>query len=342
MSLTTAEIAQHIGGELSGSGDTAITGVAKIEEAGESQITFIANRKYLKHLSESKAGAVIVHKDVEDVVGPVLIRVDDPYFAFMKTVILFHPPEPLIDEGIHDTAVIGESTQLGESLAVGAHVTIGRRCKIGDNSVLMPGVVIADDVHIGNNCLIHANVSIREKVVIGDRVIIQDGAVIGSDGFGFAPHQGAYHKIPQVGTVVIEDDVEIGANTTIDRATMGETRIKKGTKLDNLIQVAHNCTIGEHTVSAAQTGLSGSTHIGSHVRIGGQVGFAGHLKVGDNVAIGAQSGVHRDVPPDSNIFGTPAVPMKEAFKISAAQRHLPQMLKDIKELKKKIEDLDKS
>ncbi|MEJ2629598.1 MAG: UDP-3-O-(3-hydroxymyristoyl)glucosamine N-acyltransferase, partial [bacterium] len=223
------------------------------------------------------------------------LQVKNPYFAFSKVVKLFHPEKLLIEKGIHDTAVIGKHTKLGKDVSLGARVVIGRECTIGDRTVIMPGVVIGDGVKIGEDCRIHANVSIREKVVINNRVIIHNGTVVGSDGFGFALEQGKYHKIPQIGTVVIEDDVEIGANTTIDRAALGETVIARGTKIDNLIQIAHNCKIGEDCVIASQAGISGSTTIGKRVQIGGQAGFIGHITIGDNAIIAAQSGVSKSI-----------------------------------------------
>ena len=341
MTLKLQKIAEMIEGEVVGDGGVEISGVAKIEEAGNGEITFLANKKYIKYLKESRASAVIVPMDIDEAGGKAFIRVKNPYYAFLQMILLFHPPVPLIEKGIDPTAVVGEKSSLGKDLSIGAHVVIGRRCKIGDGTILMPGVVLGDDVTVGQNCLLHANVSLREKIILGDRVILQNGVVVGSDGFGFAPEAGSYHKIPQVGTVVIEDDVEVGANTTIDRATLGETRIKKGAKLDNLIQIAHNCTVGENTVIAAQAGLSGSTHIGSGVRVGGQVGFAGHMEIGDGAAIGAQSGVSKSVPKGVFMFGYPAKPHIEEFRIQAALKRLPQMLKQIKELNEKIQILEK-
>ena len=340
MHLKLSEIAKKVQGEVVGNGEVEITGVAKIEEAKEGEITFLANTKYAKFLSESKSSAVIVPMDITEAGGKLLLRTKNPYYAFLQTVNLFYPSEPLIEKGIHDTAVIGKDTELGKDLSVGPYVVVGRRCRVGDGSVLMPGVVIGDDVTIGEGCTLQARVCLRERVVIGDRVIIHNGAIVGSDGFGFAPEGGKYHKIPQVGTVVIEDDVEIGANTTIDRATLDETRIKRGAKLDNLIQVGHNCTIGENTVIAAQTGLSGSTHIGNGVRAGGQVGFAGHMKVGDGASIGAQSGVSKTVPPGVSVFGYPAKPLMEELRIQAALKRLPQVLKEVKDLKEHIRRLE--
>jgi UDP-3-O-[3-hydroxymyristoyl] glucosamine N-acyltransferase len=341
MDLTLQEILAHTGGELVGDGNTFITGLAKIEEAGPGQITFLANRKYLKHLSETRASAVIVSQDMEVPEGRSYIRTKNPYFAFVQVIRLFHPDRPPLEEGIHPSAVIGRDCRLQESVRIGGHVVIGNRCTIGKNTTLLPGVVLGDEVTVGDDCIIHSNVSIREKVVLENRIIIHDGTVIGSDGFGFAFEGGKYHKIPQIGTVVIEDDVEIGANVTIDRASLGETRIGKGAKLDNLIQIAHNCVIGENTAIAAQAGLSGSTIIGKGVRIGGQAGFAGHMKVGDFAAVTAQSGVSKDVPPGVTVTGYMAMPHREAFKLEASIRKLPELLKQLKRLQDKIAAIEK-
>ena len=342
MVMKLGEIAARLGGKVVGNEGIEIRGVAKIEEAREGEITFVANPKYAKFLNETKAAAVIVPMDMTGSGDIPLILTKNPYYAFLQTVSLFYPSEPLIEKGIHSTAIIGEKTQLDDDLSIGPHVVVGKRCRIGSRTVLMPCVVLGDDVVIGEDCVLHANVSIREKVVLGNRVTIHNGSVVGSDGFGFAPEEGKYYKIPQVGTVVIEDDVEIGANSTIDRATLGETRIKRGAKLDNLIQVGHNCTIGEDTVIAGQAGLSGSTHVGRNVRVGGQVGFAGHLHVGDNVTIGAQSGVSKSIPPGIMVFGYPAKPHMEEFRIQGAQKRLPQLIKEVKQLKERIRELEKS
>jgi len=341
MVLKLAEIAARVGGEVVGNGELEITGVAKIEEAKEGEITFLANRKYAKFLEHTGASAIIVPEDISKVPGKSLLRTKNPYFTFLKTVTLFYPPKPLLEKGIHKTAIIGEGAKLGKDISIGPHVVIGKKCKIGDRTILMPGVVIGDNVTVGNDCLVHANVCLREKVVIGDRVILHNGVVVGSDGFGFALEEGKYYKIPQVGTVIIEDDVEIGANSTIDRATLGETRIKKGAKLDNLIQVGHNCIIGENTVIAAQTGLSGSTKIGKGVRVGGQVGFAGHMEIGDGAAVGAQAGVTKSIPPGVMVSGYPARPHREELRIEAVMQQLPQLFKETKDLEKRFYELEK-
>ncbi|MCK5145772.1 UDP-3-O-(3-hydroxymyristoyl)glucosamine N-acyltransferase [bacterium] len=340
--FTLQSIAELVDGELVGPPDMIINGVSKIEEGKEGSISFLANTKYVKHLENTGASAVIIPLDVEVPTQLPVIRCKNSYFAFMQTIRMFFPVRPFIPAGVHASAIIGEGTDLGRGAAVGAHVVIGSNCSIGANTQILPNTVVGDGVKIGDDCIIHANVSLREAVILGDRVVIYDGTVIGCDGFGFVPHNGAYHKIPQIGTVVIEDDVEIGANVTIDRATMGETRILCGTKLDNLIQVAHNCSIGPHTVIAAQTGLSGSTNIKGWCRVGGQVGFAGHISIGDNVAIMAQSGVSKSLKDNEVVVGSPAGPHRQEMRLDAAKRQLPKALKDIKEIKAKLDDLSAS
>ncbi|RKY82718.1 UDP-3-O-(3-hydroxymyristoyl)glucosamine N-acyltransferase [candidate division KSB1 bacterium] len=342
MGIILGKIAEKVNGELIGDGQIVIEDVAKIEEAQKGTITFLANPKYLKYLETSGASAVIIGKDVEHTGEKPVIKADDPYFAFLQVVLMFHTEKIQIEPGVHKTAVVGRNVKLGKNTAIGANVFIGDNCTIGDNTIVMPGVVIEEDVVIGRDCLLRPLVSLRNGVRIGDRVVLHNGVVVGSDGFGFAFHQGIYHKIPQIGTVVIEDDVEIGANSTIDRATMGETRIKKGTKIDNLVQVAHNCIIGEHTVIAAQAGLSGSTKIGNYVRIGGQAGFAGHLSLGNNSAVMAQSGVSKSFPDNVTIFGYPAALSREEFRRQGALRKLPDLLKQFTELKKEVEELKKN
>jgi len=335
------DIATHLGGEVEGDENLEITGLAPIEEAKSGDLTFLSNPKYVKFLERTQASAIILPKDMVCPPGKSVIRVANPYFAFAQVIPLFYPSKPFLPVGIHPTAVIGEEVLLGKDVAIGPYVVIGDRCRIGEGTVLFPGVILGEEVWIGSHCVIHARVSIRERVRLGDRVIVHDGAVIGSDGFGFAFEGGKYHKIPQVGTVIIEDDVEIGANVTIDRATLGETRICKGVKLDNLIQIAHNCYIGEHTAIAGQAGLSGSTRLGKYVRVGGQAGFAGHLEVGDFAIVAAQSGVDKSIPPRVMVFGYPARPHREALRFEAGVHQIPQVLKTLRELRKRIENLEK-
>jgi UDP-3-O-[3-hydroxymyristoyl] glucosamine N-acyltransferase len=343
------EIAQYLGGTLDGDPDGEIFTIAKIEEAREGALTFLANPKYARYLAATRASAVIVGPTVRVEERPpelpplTLVRVADPYVGFVRILAKFHPPQPPIPPGSHPAAVIDPSATIGTDVRIGAHAVIGARCRVGDRTIIAPCTVLGDDVRVGNDCILYANVSIREGCSIGARCILQSGAVIGSDGFGFAPKpDGTYEKIPQMGIVVVEDDVEIGANTTVDRATLGETRIRRGAKLDNLIQVAHNVTIGENTVMAAQCGVSGSTRIGHNVMVGGQVGFTGHIEVADGVRIGAQSGVHRSLTTaNATYFGSPAYPHREAMRIHGAFPQLPELLATVRVLMKRIEELEK-
>jgi len=340
MALNLSKIAEIAGGELAGDGSVAITGVARIEDAGAGDISFIASARYLQHLDASPVSALIIPKDLAFKHQLPVIRAENPYFAFLKVVSAFYPPKPLIEKGVHETAVIPRSVRLGKDISIGAYVVIGEDCEIGDRCVILPGVVLGNGVSMNEDCLVHTNVSIRDGVKLGSRVVLHNGVVLGSDGFGFTQESGQYHKIPQVGTVVIEDDVEIGANTAIDRSMLGETRICSGVKLDNLIQIGHNCTVGEHTVISGQAGVSGSTHIGKYVRIGGQAGFAGHIRIGDRAAIGAQAGVSKNVPEGIMVSGYPAKPHRDELRLEAAVRRLPELLKEVKELKIKVRDLE--
>ena len=342
------EIAGFIHGDISGDKDVEITNVAKIEDAHPGDITFLANLKYKKYLRTTSASAILLTKrtefeELQRRENPIsIVRVEDPYQSFLQLIDKFSPlPQPLAI-GIHPTAVISKTAKLAEKTAIGAYVVIGEHCVIDSKAVIHPGTVLGDHVHIGSNTLIYPNVTIREYCWIGDRVVIHSGTVIGSDGFGFATKEdGTYEKIPQRGIVFIEDDVEIGANCTIDRATLGETRIKMGAKLDNLIQVAHNVIIGEHTVIAAQTGISGSSKVGKHCSFGGQVGLTGHITIADNTSIGAQSGVPKTIDQPGKIwFGYPAKELHETLKIQAAVGQLPALLHEIRNMQKKIEELE--
>lgn len=330
---TLGELAQILQGKVVGDPDTPIHGIAKIEDARQGDLTFLTNPKYQKKLMDSDAGALLAgHGVTWD--RPVL-QVDNPYVALGKLLEILYPSPVSVEVGIHPSAVVAESATIGTNVRIGALCSIGQDCTIADNVTLHPRVVLYPGVTIGEGSLLHAGVIVRENTQIGKRVIVQNGAVIGADGFGFAAAEGEYRKIPQVGTVLIEDDVEIGANTTIDRATLGVTRIRRGTKLDNLIQVAHNVDIGEDTVIAAQTGISGSTKIGKGCRIGGQVGFVGHITIGDGVMIGAQSGVPHSLPSGEIHSGCPAVPHREWLKQSAYMKRLPELFQKIKELENK-------
>jgi UDP-3-O-[3-hydroxymyristoyl] glucosamine N-acyltransferase len=321
-----------------------ITGIAGIQEAQEGEITFLSNPKYRRYLRQSRASAIILTEEMidQDVTIPVIIS-EDPYYTFAKVLALFHPIErQSFVVGIHPTAVIHEEVSIGQGVSVGPHVVVCEGTEIGDRVVLLSNVVVGRHCRIGPETFIYPNVTLYDRTVIGARVILHAGVVIGSDGFGFAPGKDGYHKIPQVGNVLIEDDVEIGANTTIDRGTMGVTRIARGTKIDNLVQIAHNVTIGRNTVIAAQVGIGGSTHIGDDVQIGGQAGLVGHIEVGNGAGIGAQAGVTKSVPGRVMITGYPARPLWTVRRTDAAQHRLPELLKTIREQEKRITTLEEA
>ena len=337
---TLGEIAKQIGGELHGDAELVISDTAEIDKAQPGTITFVANPQYRSRLTETRASAVII--DERSGVSPSIpyIKTIDAYYGFLQAFLMFHPTQRLLEPGIHSSAVIEESANLGTENTIGANVYIGANVQIGNNCQIFPNCVILNDSRIGDNCILYPLVSIRENCQIGNNVIIHNGAVIGSDGFGFVPFQGKFHKIPQIGRVVIEDDVEIGANVTIDRATMGETVVKSGVKLDNLVHLAHNVVVGNNTVMAAQTGISGSTRIGKNVMIGGQVGTVGHITIGDRVQIGAQSGVAKSIPEGEVVFGYPARPIMKTKRIEAALNNLPELLKRVRKLEEIVKRLD--
>jgi UDP-3-O-[3-hydroxymyristoyl] glucosamine N-acyltransferase len=346
--MKLSEIAAIVGGETAGGGDCEIRRLAKIEEAGAGDITFLANPKYRKHLATTAASAVLISPSDAAEIPPdrpsplLAVCVADPYLAFVRLIDVFYPEAAHPVPGIHATAVLGKGSVTGTGVSIGAHAVIGERCSLGDGAVIGAGAVIGDDVTVGSRSTIGANVTVREQCRVGNNVMIHPGTVIGSDGFGFAPQpDGTYKKIPQRGIVVIEDDVEIGANCTIDRATLGETRIETGVKLDNLIQIAHNVVVGRHTVIAAQTGISGSTRIGEYCAIAGQVGFVGHVHIAEHTTIGAQSGIHKGISePGKTWFGYPARPIQEQLRIEGAIRQLPELLRTIRDLQKRIEELE--
>lgn len=339
--FTLAQIAEEIGGKLFGDSGIKIKNVAQINNATADQITFLANPKYKEALEKTKASAVIIDQKIDIIPSIPYIIVMDAYFGFLQTFLMFNPKKKLLDSGIHSSAVIHKTAKLGKDVSISGNVWIGSGVTIGDRTQIFPNCVLLNDCKIGKDCILYPSVTVREDCVIGNRVIIHNGAVIGSDGFGFAPHDGKYHKIPQVGLVVIEDEVEIGSNTTIDRATMGETVIKRGVKLDNLIHIAHNCVIGENTAMAAQTGISGSTTIGKNVVMAGQVGTIGHITIGNNVQIGAQSGVAKSIPDNEIYFGSPARPIMRTKRIETIIGNLPELMKRIRNLENTVVELQK-
>ncbi len=337
MNLT--KIAELVGGRLVGDPHTEITDLAKIQMAGAGHLTFLANPKYAKYLETTKASAILVSVDQEPE-GVNYIQVADPYLAFLEVLSTFYPPKNPDFSGIHPSSVVNDSAVIDQSAQIGPNVYIGASVTIGANTVIYPNCTILDGAQIGANCCFYPSVSVREGCQIGNDVRIHDGTVVGSDGFGFAPDGEKYKKIPQMGIVVIKDGVEIGANCTIDRATLGETVIGRGCKIDNLVQIAHNVIIEENTVIAAQTGVSGSTKVGKHVTLAGQVGVVGHIEIGDNVIIAAQSGVSKSVPAGEVWFGYPASPIMKQKKIEASLRHLPELVKKVNSLKAELKNLE--
>lgn len=340
MGMRLDEIARSVGGKLVGDGAIAIRRVEPIEEAGEGAISFVANRRYRHFLSSTKASAVIVPPELEqDAIGPCIVS-SNPYLCLQKVVRLFYGDGVVFPKGVHETAVMGTDVRLGEDVHLGPYVVIEDGCELGDGVVVGAGCFVGKGSRIGDRAILYPNVTVYHGTEIGRAVIVHSGVTIGSDGFGFAFDGARYHKIPQVGKVVIEDEVEIGANTAIDRAALGITRIGRGTKIDNLVQIGHNVTVGAHTAIAGQAGISGSTKIGSAVQIGGQVGLAGHIVVGDRARIGGQAGVTRSVPEGTVVSGYPARPHREEMRIEAAQAKLPELLKMVKEQGKRIEALE--
>jgi len=340
--LNLDTLASKIGGTVHGDGSVEVTGVAEIAKAQATEITFLANPKYKHLLNSCEAGAVIIDGNADLIPNIPYIEVPNAYFGFLQAFLLFNPQKELLKPGIHSTAVIEETATLGENVTIGANVYIGEGVTIGDNTRILPNCVILNNSSIGKGCLFYPSVGVREGCSIGDRVIVHNGAVIGSDGFGFAPYGGRFHKIPQVGTVIVENDVEIGANVTIDRATLGETVIRSGVKLDNMVHIAHNVIVDEHTVMAAQTAISGSTKIGKNVMIGGQVGTVGHITIGDGAQIAAKSGIAKSVEPGEQMFGAPAHPIMKAKRIEAVIKNLPNLAKRVRQLEKALEKLSET
>jgi len=338
MRKTLREIADIVGGEVLGDADVVITGVCGIREAASGDITFLANPKYLPLLELTRASAVITSREVSSAKKP-LLRTDNPSLAFAKVVSLVAPDDIKHPRGIAPSAVIAASAKIGRNVAVGANAVIEEDVSVADGAIIYPGCFIGYGTTIGAKTLIYSNVSIRERTQIGDRVIIHSGAVVGSDGFGFATIDGVHHKIPQIGTVVVEDDVEIGANVTIDRARFDKTVIGKGTKIDNLVHIAHNVVVGKHCLIAGQAGISGSTVLGDSVILAGQVGLVGHITIGENSVVMAQAGVSKDVPANTMMMGYPAKPHDVYKKVNACVQNLPKLFEKVKELQKKIEAL---
>jgi len=343
MQFTAQQIAMLVTGTIEGNPDTTVTSFGKIEEAVAGQLSFLANPKYQDYLYTTKASLVIVNENLQlqKNITATLVRVKDAYSAFATLLTTYQNLKAQQKKGIETPSHIANSATLGTDVFIGAFAYIGEKVSIGNNTKIFPGAYIAENVSIGNNSTIHAGVKIYEDCIIGNDVVIHAGTVIGSDGFGFAPQpDGSYQKVPQIGNVIIEDQVEIGANTTIDRATMGSTIIKKGVKLDNLIQIAHNVEIGSQTVIAAQTGISGSTKLGQKIMIGGQAGIAGHLTIANGVKIAGGAGVTKNLDGEGKSYaGFPAEDAKQSLKAQVYTRQLPELEKRVKELEKLIAEL---
>ncbi|MDR1982000.1 MAG: UDP-3-O-(3-hydroxymyristoyl)glucosamine N-acyltransferase [Tannerellaceae bacterium] len=340
MEFSAQQIADLLNGTVEGNPDVKISAFAKIEEGKPEALSFLANLKYEHHLYTTEAGVVLVNHDFvpSAPVRTTLIRVANAYAALAVLLDLSDQSKKK-KTGIDSTAFIHSSVSMGGDCYVGNFAYIGENVKIGDNCNVYPHAYIGENVTIGNNCILYPHTTIYEGCVIGNNCILHAGSVVGSDGFGFAPEEGHYKKIPQLGNVVLEDDVEIGANTTIDRAVMDSTIIRKGVKLDNLVQIAHNVEVGECTVMAAQTGISGSVKIGAHCRFGGQAGLAGHIRVGNRVSVGAQSGIMNDVKEGRTVLGAPAIDAKAFMRSSVIFNRLPDMYRTIGQLQREIEQL---
>jgi UDP-3-O-[3-hydroxymyristoyl] glucosamine N-acyltransferase len=339
MKFTAEQIAGILNGEVEGNPKAEVSKLAKIEEGIPGSLTFLSNPKYQNYIYSTQATITIVNKNFlpENAITTTLIKVDDPYQAFSK-LLEYYNQVKLMKSGIEQPSVISEGVTYGDDLYLGSFCYIGKNVKIGNNVKIYPNTFIGDNVIIGDNCVFFAGVRVYSETEIGKNCVIHSGVIVGSDGFGFAPHDdGSYSKIPQIGNVILEDDVEIGACTTIDRATMGSTIIRKGVKLDNQIQIAHNVEIGENTVIAAQTGVAGSTKIGKNCMIGGQVGVAGHITIGDNVRIQAQSGIGKSLKDGEVVQGSPAFTYGEFSKSYVHFRNLPKIVSELDTLKKKLE-----
>lgn len=344
MEFKASEIATLLKGEIEGDKDVKVNSVSKIEEGKKGTLAFLANPKYENFIYETEASVILVNKSFKprQKINATLIKVEDAYKAFATLLDLYIKAKGSQKTGIEQPSFIDPTAKTGKNLYVGAFAYIGKNAVVGNNVKIYPQVFIGDNVCVGDNSLLYSGSKIYADCIIGKSCIIHSGAVIGADGFGFVPQEdGTYKKIEQIGNVILEDDVDIGANTTIDCGTMGSTIIRKGVKLDNLIQIAHNCEIGENTVMAGLVGLAGTTKVGKNCKLAGQVGLAGHLTIGDNVQIGAQSGVSKSVKGDQIILGSPAIDVKMAIKMYTVLRNLPKLREEVIQLQKDVKELKK-
>jgi UDP-3-O-[3-hydroxymyristoyl] glucosamine N-acyltransferase len=334
--MKLSDLAQLTGARIEGEDNVEIHGAAGLDEAREGHITFLANPRYTPRVNTTRASAIFLSEDAQTDRSIAILRAKDPYLAYTRALRIFHP-EPELEPFIHSSAVIDPSARVATRVAIGACSVIGRNVEIADGVCIHPNVTIYDDVIIGKDSIIHSGVAIRERTVVGERVVIFNNAVVGCDGFGYArDEQKRWLKIPQTGRVVLEDDVEIGAGTTIDRASVGESRIGRGTKLDNLVQIGHSCSVGEDSLLCAQVGLAGSSHIGKRVILAGQAGVAGHLTIGDDVVLTAKSATSHDVPAGKVISGIPAFDNRDWLRSVAAFRRLGEIQRTVRELQKRF------
>lgn len=339
MDFKATDIATFLNGDIVGDGDIRVSNVSKIEEGKPGTLAFLANKKYENFIYTTKASVVLVNKSFipREEIKATLIKVDDAYEAFASLLDLYVQSKADSKQGIEQPSYISDKANVGDDLYLGAFAYIGKNANIGNNVKIFPQAYIGDNVTIGDDCTIYAGAKIYDDCTIGNRCIIHAGAVVGSDGFGFAPQKdGSYKKVHQIGNTVLEDDVEIGANTTIDCGTMGSTLIHKGVKIDNLVQVAHNVEIGEHSVFAAHTGIAGSAKIGNNCMFGGQVGVAGHITVGNNVLVGAQAGINSSVKDNEKLLGSPAIDIRKALRAYGLIKDLPDIRKDVIQIKKEM------
>jgi UDP-3-O-[3-hydroxymyristoyl] glucosamine N-acyltransferase len=336
--VTLSELAKLVEGCVSGDPSTAVSGVAPLDQAEPGEISFLANPKYRDKLATCQAAAIIVHPSLDGCVDRPLLLVDNPYLAFAKILSHFSGA-PQTGLGVLEGAHVDPQATIAQGVSVHPGCVVSAGASIGRNAVLLPGVVVGENAVIGEDCLLHANAVVRERCVLGARVILQPGAVVGADGFGFAADGEQYYKIPQVGHVVLEDDVEVGACSCIDRGTLSETRIGRGSKIDNLVQVAHNVSVGGDTILVAQSGIAGSTTIGRHCIFGGQSACAGHLTIGDNVTVAARGGLSHNVESNQQLAGVPALPHREWLKATMCVPHLPEMRRELRRLRQQVEEL---
>jgi UDP-3-O-[3-hydroxymyristoyl] glucosamine N-acyltransferase len=332
-----SDIAAAVGGRQIGA-ETGILGVSSLDEANAGELAYVENDRFIEAARASRASALLVGQEIGEIGRPQIV-VSEPRLAFLRVVEQFFTT-PRRPRGIAADVARGADVRIGPDASIWPFVTLGNRVTLGARVTLYPGVFVGDDAAIGDDAILYPNVTVREGVVIGERVVIHSGAVIGSDGFGYVPHDGRHHKIPQLGIVVVEDDVELGANVTVDRATFGRTVVGRGTKVDNLVHIGHNVTIGPHSILVAQVGISGSTRLGSHVVVGGQAGLVDHIEVGDRAMIGAQAGVVRNVAEGQIVVGTPAAPHDVGLRAHALLLRLPELRQQVRELAARVRALE--